>query len=416
MGIKEFTKSHSTRVIDYVGKALQLDIYYFLKGGFWLGGGFVISSLLALLIATAFARFAPKELYGQYQFVLAFIGIFSAFTLPGMNTAVIQSVSRGLERSIIQATRIRLKWSLLGSLSLLVVAGYLKFIRPTTIWPTFILASVLFPLFYSFDGYGSFYVGKKAFDKAAMYDLTVRLLSTIVLLLTLFFVKDLFWLVFGYMLAIAGTHILFYIWLVSKPLQKSDSEIGHYGLHLSFIDAIMTATAYADKLIVSYFLGFEQLAIYSIATALPEGAKGVMKTLIPLVLPKFAEQRLTYSKIRNKLLLGIMISAGMCIFGIFIAPLLVPLLFTSKYTVSVFFSQILFASLIFGVLSIVLTSFLQARKATRALYSFNLLYALLDIGLLLLLTPRFGVLGACTARLLTRYLSTVQLWILARRL
>jgi len=90
-------KAHAKKALDYLGKKLQLDVYYFLRGGFWLSSAHLLTGMAAFLVVIAFTRLASKEFYGQYQFIMAIIAILTIFSLPGMQTAIIQAVSRGEE-------------------------------------------------------------------------------------------------------------------------------------------------------------------------------------------------------------------------------------------------------------------------------------------------------------------------------
>ena len=67
-----------------------------------------------------------KNTYGNYKYVLSLVGILGAFSLSGINTAVIQSVAQGYEGALAQGFRLNLKYSagIIGlSLALAFVTG-----------------------------------------------------------------------------------------------------------------------------------------------------------------------------------------------------------------------------------------------------------------------------------------------------
>jgi len=82
-----------------LGQFLGQEDNYFLTQGSYLSIGHVISIICGFLLSIAFARFLPKEIYGQYRYILSVVAILAIFTLPGLKTAITQAVARGFEGS-----------------------------------------------------------------------------------------------------------------------------------------------------------------------------------------------------------------------------------------------------------------------------------------------------------------------------
>jgi len=141
-----------------------------------------------------------------------------------------------------------------------------------------------------------------------------------------------------------------------------------------------------------------------------------MKVASPLLLPKFAKLkgRRVYNRIRSKLSLLVFLSILAAVIGIVLSPFFVPLFFSSTYKTAVPFTQLFFVSLAFGLPSIVFLTLLQARKRIRSMYTYQVTTAVITIVALLVLIPKFGILGACIAKLIIRYVSSGQLWFFAR--
>src|SRR5262245_3218380 len=97
--------------LSVLGTYLHTDMVYVAKSTFWLNANFVISGFLSFAISIAFAHLLPKEAYGTYQFVLSLASFVTAFTLTGMNVAIIRAVSRGYEGGFVPSIRMQLKWS-----------------------------------------------------------------------------------------------------------------------------------------------------------------------------------------------------------------------------------------------------------------------------------------------------------------
>jgi len=405
-------KKHSTRALDYLGKKFQLDIYYFMRGGFWLFSSQLLAGLAAFLVVLAFSNLMTKAFYGQYQFVMTILAIVTLFSLPGMGIAIIQSVSRKRYASLIQATHARLRWSILGSVALLVLTAYLRYVRPNDIWPIFLTAALFFPFLHSFDGMGPFFMGQKKFDKAAFYSLLPQIVTSLAVLLMVVVYPVLFWILFVYFSVLVAVKYILYRRITGRKLKGKDPKVVHYGWHLSIMNSIQTIGGHIDKLAIPFFLGFEQLAVYSIAMILPDTCKRFVKAVSPLLLPKFSALKgsRVYGQIKGKLLLIFSLSIIGGILGIVLAPFVVPLLFSDTYVKAVPYAQLLFASVLFVIPTRVFVTLLHARKKVKALYQYQVTISILSIILVLTLTPLYGIWGVCISRLITRYATIARLW------
>ncbi|MBI5397722.1 MAG: hypothetical protein HZA91_20685 [Verrucomicrobia bacterium] len=78
----------------------------------WLVSGFLVG------------RFLPVKTYGELQFFCAVLMTLGIFTLPGGKTAVVQSVARGYDGSLVEYVRARIRHSLAGSGVLLAMTGW----------------------------------------------------------------------------------------------------------------------------------------------------------------------------------------------------------------------------------------------------------------------------------------------------
>ncbi len=417
MRVKEFTKTHSKKVLDYIGKTLHLDIYYFMRGGFWLTLSHAVYVLTALLLVMAFTRFTSKEFYGSYQFIVAFVSTMAIFSLPGMNDAITQAVATGREKALIQGTLARLRWSLIGTLLLFLAAGYFKIILLKNFWWIFALLGIFFPLFQSFEGYTAYFLGKKQFAALANRDIAIKLTGTVITLFVLYYTQSLFLIALCTFLIPGAMSLFFYFRIIRSGLKSTSQDIVHYGWHLTAMESFITIATYADKFILSYFLGLESLAVYTVATALPEGLKGLMKFGVPLTLPKLSEMKGNhiYPSIKSKVRLLFLLSVIAAAIGILASPFIVPLLFSRAYSDSSFYAQILFISLIFGLPATVLQTLLQAKKQIKALYYTNASYAIIQILALLVLTPIYGIVGVCLSRIIARFTLAMHLWFFARK-
>src|SRR3989338_7381802 len=120
MKIREKIKN----LLNSVSNLFGTNIAYIIKGGsaLTLNNFFSIAANFAL--AFFFARLLPKEIYGTYSYILAWISVLGVFALTGMDMAVIQSVSRGFESSLVLGLKKKIRYGTLGTLAALIIGGY----------------------------------------------------------------------------------------------------------------------------------------------------------------------------------------------------------------------------------------------------------------------------------------------------
>lgn len=109
------------------GNKLGLDLPYFVKNGFWMTLRQIVDLLSGLAISIAFARLATKEVFGQYQFIIAAFSIAGILSLPGLNISILRSVSRRCDGDYKRAVRTSFRWSLLGVPLLLIFGAFYFF-------------------------------------------------------------------------------------------------------------------------------------------------------------------------------------------------------------------------------------------------------------------------------------------------
>ncbi len=93
-------------------KILNLDINYFLRGSLF---GFLqqfIGIFCGLGVNYLLGHVLSKSAYGEYNLVLSILGMLTFLSLPGIDTALIQSVGQGYEAALLQSTKLKLKFSL----------------------------------------------------------------------------------------------------------------------------------------------------------------------------------------------------------------------------------------------------------------------------------------------------------------
>ena len=124
---------------------LKIDLRYTVSGGFFLTLTQITSAVGALGLTIAFANLLPVETYGTYRYVLAVYGLLAIASLPGIDTAVLQSVSQGYDSAFKTGVFAKLRWGLLGTLASLCYAGYLYWSGSYIMSSIFVLVGIALP-------------------------------------------------------------------------------------------------------------------------------------------------------------------------------------------------------------------------------------------------------------------------------
>ena len=158
---------------------------------------------------------------------------------------------------------------------------------------------------------------------------------------------------------------------------------------------------------------FADVALYKIATVLPDSLKGSMKIISPLALPKIAERpdKCFYTpRNHRRLSYLLLLNVAIVLASIAVIPTVMSLVYGERYVASVFYAQILMLSLVLAIPNAVLRTALRARKKVEKIYQLSLLYGVLRIGTLLVFVPLWGIGGIVLSRIVSRVGAGICRW------
>jgi O-antigen/teichoic acid export membrane protein len=385
----------------------KTDMVYLVSGGFWLGGGHVLSIFVGFFTTVALGYFLPKTGYGDYRYVLSVFAVLSAFTLTGLNTAIIQAVARGFDGSLKQGFRLSIKWSGLAVAGALAGSAYYLWRDNTFLSAALLMIALAMPFFHSFGLFASYINGKKDFKRLSIYNAINNVVPSIVLIGAVYSTDNILLIVFMYFFS----HTLLGYWLYKRtvrvytPLETIDPDLASYSIKLSFLNVVGIITAHIDKVIVYTTLGAVELAVYGFATAFPDQIRNLLKNLSTMMVPKFTEQEarggvIQLSRKVKQLSLLLLVVTGIYII---IAPHLYALFFP-KYPESVLYSQILSLS-IFSALAMIPSSLFIAQKREKEMAQSMTVGSVMQIIILIPAVYWGGLMGVCIARVFASYVN-----------
>jgi O-antigen/teichoic acid export membrane protein len=416
----EAQQSHVVRFLRWSEKYTKTDMLYLARGGLWsvIGQGVAILSTLAL--AMVVSRYVPKSIYGEYKYVLSIIALLSVFSLNGLSSSIFQSVAHGFDGALREAFWKNLRWSILVFAGALVIALYYFYFGNYPLALGILIGGSLSPFLASANLSSSFLLAKKDFARNAIYfDIVATIIPVTTLIITALLIQSSFFLVAAYFISNAVVALYLYrrIVRIYKPDARSiDSGMHSYGKHLSIMGVFGALAGSIDQVLLFHFVGPVQLAIYNFATAIPDQAKGPLKTFDSMVQARFATR--TDLEIQggagHKIFILSIFYTVATIAYIIAAPFIYSIFFPG-YIDSVFYSQIYALSILSFPLGIA-SSYLAVKKRVREQYIVTLSFAVFQIISMIIGVIWWGLIGVVVARVLSRTFSGLFSYILFRQL
>ncbi len=411
-------KSRLHRILKWIERYTKMDMVYLARGSFWSVAGQISASLIALTLSVAMARYVPKDIYGQYKYVLAIVSTLSAFSLSGIGTAVLQSVARGLDGALADGFKANLRWSFAIFIGAFALGGYYLIAGNFILGLGILIGGTVTPFLGSFNLYSPFLSGKKEFALQAWYaDFVTNIVPAVALIAVALIAPQPLLLIAAYFIAnLAATAYAY--WRTARKLHHAapehDPHMLTYGKHLSLIGILGGIAGSIDQLLLFHFAGATDLAIYNFATGLVDQAKGPIKSLDAMMQVRFA--RRTDKDIRSGMLnkYAWLLGASVLAAAIYIsyAPFIYRLLFPA-YMLAVPYSQAYALSLVsFAFLPA--SSYLMSKKLVRAQYVNAALSSLFRIVVICIGVIGWGLWGLIIARIITRFEVSLLPYFLSR--
>jgi len=397
--------SNQDPVISRLSKRTGLDLNYYFRGGGLLFLDFGLLTLLSLLTTYCFTNYSTKDIYGSYSYIQSIVGIVMLFSLPGMANAILRSASRGYDGALFVGVRLRLKFSLIGSVVLLLASGVFHLRGQGDIALGTLVASALFPALFSFTDFRSYLQGRQLFGRYALYGFLNTFISTAATVAAILLLDHYVLILSANLIARGLSNLL--LLAATRPITRNrevDEGFVGFGRNLSLLAILGSVVYYIDHLVVGTYFSMAALAAYKLAFVLSEPIRTLGVFINKLTFPRMARTRgrKTFLHFRRRLPLVIL---GLIPVGI-VAELVVPLVVTwlfPLYPESIPLARWMIASALSAVLLIYMETFLVSQEPLhRMFYTQTVIRQSLFIVLLFVLIKPFGPLGAIWAKLAVR--------------
>ena len=379
----------------------------------------VAQQLIGFVSFFLIVRYVPKEIIGHYQFVLSVIALVSITSLPGMRGALMQSVARKRGGFFKTATLYSVFGAFVGSLILLMIAGYHFIINDVMMAFAFTIAALLNPLGQGLLIWKSSYSGEERFKVLAIIDAMTALIVSAFLMLSALFYNESHILLLSIALIIPALQN-FILWSIEfrkhKTSPAAEDGMKEYGLKTSTYHIFPAIAQEVDKLSIYNFMSAADLALYNVASKIPNAAKAVIKDIGSVVMPKFARTP-HYSQKLNIyfwLFSGVLF-VGILFFTFFIFPALFQWIVPPEYEEGLIFGQILLGTIAINVHSILRVNYIMAQKNTASFKAVTLLSSIVKILTAPALIFFFQLWGGIGAIVLQRIVNVVGVEIIIHK-
>jgi O-antigen/teichoic acid export membrane protein len=399
-------------------KYTKTDMVYLITSNFWMSGHTFITATLGFLLSITFANLLPKETYGQYQYILSLSSIVGFFCLTGMNNAITRAVARGHEGSLRTSVKTQLKWMVLPFCISLIWALKSFLDGDATVGGGLLVISIATPTLAAFNTYNAFLIGKRLFRLNFFYSIGVALFYYVSIFIGITFLKDALLLATINIVSNTIATIYFY-WKTIRcypPNNTEEPDTLEYGKKMSLMNVFGGIVGQLDNAFVFMFLGPAALAVYALASNLPDKIGGFAKNIGSVALPKLSTRN--HSEIKSllwrKIGLITLASSLVCLAYIFIAPTLFRLVFP-KYLDAVIFTQVYSISLIFSA-SYITSAILFSQKLKKEMYLLNIGLPIFQTILQIILILLFGLWGMIFAKITSSALQlTISIFFILKR-
>lgn len=399
MNLRQKLDRVSMRLAAFLG----LDLQYFASGGFWVTLGQGVNSVLALALTVAFANLISKETYGLYRYVLSLANLLNIFTLTGMNTAIGQATAAGNEGVLRTAVKHQLKWNLMMTAASLGLGGYYLWNANTVMALSLFILGIFVPMALALNSYAPYLDGKKEFKLNNLFIIGSTIIYVSGMFVTLLLFRTVGAIVLAYALTTFISNLLFYIKTLHlfNPPETPSKDALTYGWKLTYMRLMGPIVGQVDSIIMNHFWGPAQLAVYSLARAMPDKIIPVFKRIIGLGMPKLVQKsaeeinEVFYKRVLQGVGLGIILTAGYILLSPFVFKYLMP-----QYMESIFYSQIMALSFIFALPIGYVGTAMLAHKMVLPTFISGILMNVIKTVLYIVLGIWGGILGLVLAQVI----------------
>lgn len=387
---------------------------------------YLLKSFYSLLIAVVISRYLGPDFFGEYTLYTNIYFLIVPFVIFGLETVLISYLVKSRDYSVIFNT---IKIMTLIWLLLFITLFPIFFVLNKDDWLicfivfTSVLSSIFLPANYYLQSILRFDLSLFGFLIGLIITCLFKALvlvyyPTMLMILLSFLVDQFCFVIVKFIICVVfKTHRekLFSGWPISIKEQPQLKEIFNSSLPLFISGFVVILFMRTDQLMIGYFLGKQDVGIYSVSSKINEGLILLPSLLIGSIFPLMIEK---FSKNVND---GINFCANilkkstlMCLFItvllIFFSDYIFTIVFGVQYLGSSEIFKIQCVSLIFVSFGLLNTKLAVIFNKTKLVLLNNIFSLILNIIFNFILIPSMGAKGAAIATVITQFFSSFFIW------
>ena len=354
--------------------------------------GTVITSIFWLYLPTVLL----SEDYGEIHYILSIAGIGLSIALIGSRDSIIVFASKSIK---VNSTLYFL--SLLVGIIFVLIISFIFEINSVIILLGFLINDLSL----------GYLLGKKIYKKYFLYVITQKIL-TLTLGISFYFI-------FGYEGILYGLSLSYlpFVVIIYREFKSSKIDFNLFKIHRAFIfntyalNIVGIFRSHFDKIIIVPLLGFSALGNYALSMQVFAVMMLASNIVYRYVLSHDAQgiQNIQIKK------LNIFFSVFLAVLGIFVSPILIPIIFPN-FIPAIDAIQIISLAVIPATVGQMLVSKLLGNEKSRPILISRILGAVLMILGIIILGPIFGIQGIAYSYLLSSLAMTVLLIIYSKKI
>lgn len=377
---------------------------HIIRGGTLITLGQFVASSSSFLLALIFANLIPKELYGNYKYLLTVLSLVTIATLPAITGPTAHTIAEGSEGSLFEAMKLRIKFGIIGSAALILISLYF-FLYAENSWLGygFLIAAPFVPIMDPLGMYSTYLQAKNHFKKATIYFVISQIISITLMISAALLTKNILAIFATYLITWTALRFYFFKKTIRElpPNTKTSDKLFTYGIHLNALSVLNQVATYADSFLLFHYLGPIEVAIYSVCIAPAEQIRSMIKDVPTYALPHLIKRNVReINAVLKKRLVGLfLLGAAISILSAVVLHFLFPVFF--KQYQSYTYLAILYTPTLFLRTPLILFSSLTQSRLTnmnRSWFNYTIIPNIILITSLLILTPLYGIIGVIAAR------------------
>lgn len=266
----------------------------FFSDGAWISFRYGVVAGTGFILSILFARLAPKETYGMYQYIISIVSMVSIISLPGLVFASLKSVVAGEDGAVARSVKMSFLWSLIGAI-FLIIYGVIKIeADESDLGLSFVLSGILLPFFYSTASWYAYYYGRKIYRPVEIRLIVSSLVLFLLLGIALFLKLGIIWLI---AIFFGGTSLFTGLYFLHAKKKYAKNAIGEirfrFALAVTGQKFVLNAAENIPIILVGSIFGYAATALYQVAYFPVATLSGYLGALLALRLPDFFNGKTT---------------------------------------------------------------------------------------------------------------------------